>query len=65
MALKTAVWEHFQQAACPGPAEKLEGLPLLPFEPLGAGVPWGIHTWGGVEHIQPGILPVVKKVQSC
>lgn len=62
MALKTAVWEHLQQAACPGPAEKLKGFPLLPLEPLYADFPGGIHMiWGGFEHSQPAIQPVVKE----
>lgn len=61
MAFKTAVWEQLQQAACPGPAGKLEGFPQLPFEPLCADFPWVIHrTQGGVVHLQSIIQPVIK-----
>ena len=61
MASKTAVWEQLQQAACPGPAGKLDGFPQLPLEPLCADFPQAIHkTWGGVVHVQSTIQPVTK-----
>ena len=62
MALETAAWEQLKQAACPGPAGKLDGFPQLPLEPLCADFPWGIHkTWGGLVHGQSTSQPVTKK----
>lgn len=62
MASKTAIWEQLQQAACPGPAGKLDGFPQLPFKPLCADFPRVIHnTWGAAVHVQSTTQPVTKK----